>query len=235
MLCSAKASFKKEEVADYEQKRYRGLDQRIVHRREVGILKTLLSLAESASPSAAPAYALDAPCGYGRFSGLLQERNFRLVSLDLSPAMVERAVEKGLNNSNPIGIVSNMAEGLPFKPNIFRLILSMRLFHHLHESEERRSVLREFARASNGWVILSFYQVNPLHLAQRRLRRRIKRSKTRIKMITRREFEEEADEAGFEIVRVVPLFRGIHAQQIALLRLANCREKVYISKSKEEL
>ena len=218
MFFSVKVPFKKQEVADYERRRYRGLDQKIVHLREVKILKKMMRFLEDASPATAPALALDAPCGYGRFSRLLLERNLRLVSCDLSPAMVERAVLKGFNSIIPMGIVANMIEGLPFKPNVFRLILSMRLFHHLHEPEERSSVLGEFSRASAGWLILSFYQANPLHRIQRKLRRMFKKSKTRIKMISRREFEEEAAEAGFQVVRVIPLFRGIHAHQIALLK-----------------
>jgi SAM-dependent methyltransferase len=218
MFFSVKVPFKEQEVADYERRRYRGLDQRVVHRREVKILEKMLSLIEDESPAAPSAYTLDAPCGYGRFSALLLERQARLVSCDLSLAMVERAIRRGDISTVPMGTVCNMTEGLPFQPGVFRLILSMRLFHHLHKSEERRNVLHEFARTSAGWLILSFYRVNPLHRVQRKLRRRIKRSKTRIKMITRREFEEETDEAGFRVVRVVPLFRGIHAHHIALLK-----------------
>jgi hypothetical protein len=57
-----------------------------------------------------------------------------------------------------------------------------------------------------------------LHQAQRALRRRVKRSKTRIKMITGREFRAEAEGAGFRVVRVFPLFRGIHSHHVALLK-----------------
>lgn len=220
MFFSVKVPFQRQEVADYERRRYRGWDQRIVHRREVNIFNKMMRLVEDIAPETPSAYALDAPCGYGRFSGLILERNFRLVSCDLSPAMVERAIRREDISPNPMGTVCNMTEGLPFKPNIFRLILSMRLFHHLHQSEERRRVLREFARTSAGWLILSFYKFNPLHRIQRKLRRKLKRTKTRIKMITRREFEKEVEEAGFEVVRVVPLFRGIHSHHIALLRKA---------------
>jgi SAM-dependent methyltransferase len=220
MFSSVKVPFKEQEVADYERRRFRGWDQKIVHGREVKILKKMMRKIVDLSPAQPLGYALDAPCGYGRFSGLLLERNDRLVSCDLSPAMVERAVKREGVSTVPMGIVCDMIEGLPFKPNVFRLILSMRLFHHLHESEERRNVLREFARTSAGWLILSFYQVNPLHRIQRKLRRKIKRSKTRIKMIKRREFEEEVEEAGFEVVRVLPLFRGIHSHHIALLKKA---------------
>jgi hypothetical protein len=49
------------------------------------------------------------------------------------------------------------------------------------------------------------------------LRRWIKKSKTRIKMISFFQLEREARGAGFRIVRTFPLIRGIHAQHIALL------------------
>lgn len=218
MFFLASAPFRDDEVADYERRRYRGLDQRLVHRREMRILRKILGRIESSAPPAAPSYALDAPCGYGRFSGLLLERNFLLVSSDLSPAMVRRARAKDTISIKPMGIVSNISGGLPFRAGAFRLILSMRFFHHLHRSEERRRALAEFAAATKAWLVLSYYQANALHLLQRRLRRLAKKSRTRIKMISRREFEKEAGAAGLEIVRLFPLWRGIHAQHIALLK-----------------
>jgi len=218
MLFSVKAPFQKQEVADYERRRYRGIDQRIVHRREVSILKSLLRQAGETVTVSSRGLALDAPCGYGRFSALLVESGFLPVNCDLSLAMVESALRKGAGRSIPMGIVANITAGLPFRAGAFPLILSMRFFHHLHSSEDRRSVLGEFARTSAGGLIVSFYQANALHRVQRKLRRIFKRSKTRIKMITRREFKQEIGEAGFEIVCVVPLFKGIHAHHIALLR-----------------
>ncbi len=111
-----------------------------------------------------------------------------------------------------------MTRGLPFRPDIFALVLSMRLFHHLHEREDREKVLEELFRVSGGWVILSYYQANALHSLQRRLRRLVKKSRTRIRMLRRREFQEEVERAGFDLVRVIPLFRGLHSQHIALLK-----------------
>lgn len=218
MFFLAKAPFRDDQVADYERRRYRGLDQRLVHRRERRILRRILDEVEAAAPAGGSSFALDAPCGYGRFSGLLLERGFLLVSSDLSPAMVKRARKKDTISIKPMGIVSNIVSGLPFRGGAFRLILSMRFFHHLHRSEERCRALAEFAAATGGWVVLSYYQANALHLFQRRLRRLTGKSRTRIKMISRREFEEEAGGAGMEVVRRFPLWRGIHAQHIVLLK-----------------
>jgi SAM-dependent methyltransferase len=218
MSSRAKVPFQEHEVADYERRRYQGIDQRIVHRREARILGKMLRTAGADAPADPMTLALDAPCGYGRFSGLLLGAGFRPVSCDLSLAMVRRARAKDNIHPNPIGVVGNVTRGLPFRSGAFPLVFSLRFFHHLHNPEERRAALGEFARAGSGWLILSFYRANFLHQAQRALRRRVKRTRTRIKMISRREFEDEAARAGFRVVRIIPLFRGIHAHHIALLK-----------------
>ncbi len=217
--------FEEHEVRDYERRRYRGLDQRLVHWREVRILRNILKLIRSIPGGACPGsslmrLALDAPCGYGRFSRFLLERGYRLASADLSFHMVKRARSREPIPIIPMGIVCNFLSGLPFRAGVFEIVLSMRLFHHLHRPEERRSILGEFNRVGGGWLILSYYQANPLHRFQRGVRRSIKRSRTRIEMISRREFREEVEATGFEIVRVFPLFRGFHSHHIALLKKA---------------
>ncbi|HEX9902326.1 MAG TPA: hypothetical protein VGB72_05645, partial [Acidobacteriota bacterium] len=69
MSSSTSLPFTEPEVADYEQRRYRGLDQRLVHSRETRILKSLLC--RVVAGPLRPNRVLDAPCGYGRFSALL--------------------------------------------------------------------------------------------------------------------------------------------------------------------
>jgi SAM-dependent methyltransferase len=224
MFFLVSVGFQPQEVADYERKRYRGLDQRLVNAREIRILGRFLSVCsssveEDARPgTGGPVRALDAPCGYGRFARLLGEAGCAVFAADLSVAMVRRARAQGTAPSFPIGIVSNLTRGLPFKSGSFSLVFSMRFFHHLHDSPARRAALGEFARVTRDWLIISYYQANPLHLVQRALRRKILGKKTRIKMISGREFREEARSAGLDVVRIAPLFRGIHAQHIALLR-----------------
>ncbi|MBN2408111.1 MAG: class I SAM-dependent methyltransferase [Candidatus Aminicenantes bacterium] len=218
MFFSVKLPFQDHEVADYERRRYRGFDQRWVHGREVRILRKALRIIRDEEPDRSPDLALDAPCGYGRFSAFLIDAGYRPVSCDLSPAMVRRARAKDSIFPAPMGIVGDLTRGLPVRAGAFPLVFSLRFFHHLHQREERRAALQEFARSSGGWLILSFYQANPLHRAQRALRRRIKKSRTRIKMISSQEFREEAADAGFRVVRIFPLIRGIHAQHIALLK-----------------
>jgi hypothetical protein len=188
MSSSASRPFTEHEVADYERRRYRGLDQRLVHAREMRILKSLLRRVVAG-----------------------------VVNSDLSPAMVKRAGSRLLTDGRILGAVADIKRGLPFRSDEFGLAFSVRFFHHLHQPAERQAVLFELGRVSSRWAIVSYYRLNPLHRLQRNLRRRLKRSRTRIKMLTAEEFISEANRAGFRLVRAVPLFRGIHAQQFVLL------------------
>jgi len=207
--------FHKHEVEEYERKRYQGLDQRIVNTREQSILKKFLEQITKKK-----GLALDLPCGYGRFSKLLGGQGLRPVNCDISFHMVKRACEKsgGIGSSEIAGAVANAKQGLPFKDGVFQVVFSLRFFHHLHEKQARTFILTEFSRVSKGWVVLSFYQANPLHKIQRQLRRKVKKSSTRIKMLLAEEFAEEIAQAGLKPVRIIPLFKGLHSQHIALLK-----------------
>jgi len=207
--------FEREEVEDYERKRYRAWDQKLVDRKERKILEKILDEIGEGEHT-----VLDLPSGYGRFSELLLRRGFHLVSSDLSFHMVERAREKSAVNSFLSAVVADAKNGLPFKKDTFDIILSMRFFHHLSNAKEREFILHEFSAVSAKWVILSFYQKTFSHLLQRKLRRKVKKTKRRISMISRKEFLQETKRAGLSVVKVFPLFKGIHAHQIALLRKA---------------
>jgi SAM-dependent methyltransferase len=167
-------------------------------------------------PSSLP--VLDIPCGYGRFSRQLKDNGFPLISSDLSFHMVKRAKEKNDHTEGVLGVVVDAKQALPFKRDVFFLLFSMRFFHHVHEKEEREAILKKFFRVSSDWVVLSYYQKNLLHILQRRLRRRVKKSRTRIKMVSRKEFHEEIRGAGLKVVKIFPVFRGMHSHHIALLK-----------------
>ena len=205
--------FQAQEVAEYEKKRYRNWDQRLVDRREKKILQTYLSKIESHCP-----LLLDLPCGYGRFISLSLTWGYKVVAADLSPAMVARALQRGRVEGVTEGVVLDALLGLPFKDESFGLILAMRFFHHLHQEEERKMVLHEFWRVAQKDMLLSFYQENFFHRAQRRLRRWIKRSPTQIKMISWGKFHREVSEMGWAVVEKKALFPGIHSQIIVWLK-----------------
>jgi len=215
-------SFDRPGVADYERRRYRGLDQKLVDRRERLLLRRAFARLRALNPHAWSGpecpLILDAPCGYGRFTDLILGEGARLVSADLAHSMVERALENRGSAHHIGGATADLRGSLPFKPAAFGYVFSMRLFHHLHVPEDRLAVLREFARVASGGVVMSFYRFRGLHAVQRRFRRLFKPSHRDIKMVERETFEREAADAGLVIDRIYPLFRGLHAQHIVVLR-----------------
>ena len=214
-MANKNVPFQKHEVADYERRRYKGIDQKIVDSRERNILKKILKRMTSYSR-----LALDVPCGYGRFSQLLLERNFSIVSSDLSFHMVNRAVHRdlGKDNQKHLGCIVDAKKLMPFMACSFDIVFCMRFFHHVHEKKERETILKEFSRISRKWLILSYYEINQLHLLQRKLRKKMNKSRTRIKMISNKDFYEEAEKTGWRAIKIFSLFPGIHSQHIALLR-----------------
>lgn len=207
--------FQKHEVAEYERKRYRGWDQKIVDSREKNILRRYLNKIGRQNDK-----VLDLPCGYGRFSELLLDAGYEQINCDISQSMVERACARNqeLYAGPGWGAVADAKQGLPFVTETFSLVFSMRFFHHLHDQEARKAILKEFSRVSRGWVIVSFYQTNSLHVLQRHFRSKITKSSTRIKMLSRQDFVREAALAGLTVVRISPLIKGLHSQHLALLK-----------------
>jgi len=211
--------FTRQEVIHYEKKRYKGIDQRLVHARENHILAQLFKKIDNT-----PGTALDIPCGYGRFSNFLREKGFIPVSLDYSYQMVTRAVEASKNDHGSLGIAADAKKNLPFKSNSFNVLFSMRFFHHVHEPHEREFILKEFARVSQKWVVFSYYQTSCFHLFQRRLRKTFNKDQANIKMISRDELQSLSEKAGLKILRVIPVLKGIHSQNIALLSKSSGRQ-----------
>jgi SAM-dependent methyltransferase len=207
--------FKKEEVEKYERKRYRGLDQKIIDWREKKIVKKILDILPEKN-----LLITDIPCGYGRFSEIFKKRGFRLINSDLSFSMVSRARERNSSSKN-FYIVSDLKKGIPLKSGEVDCVFCFRFFHHLHSSIERERILSEFSRISRKWVIISFYQTNKLHSFQRKIRKRLTKSKTKIKMISLDDFRHEAEKSKLKIVKIFPVLKGIHSQHIALLEKTN--------------
>jgi len=208
-----KNTFSDLEVAHYEKTRYRGLDQRLVHRREEKILEKIFGIIGMNSGT-----AMDIPCGYGRFTGFLVRQGLTTVCSDYSISMVRRALQRTDETESSAGFVADAKQRLPLKDSSADILLSMRFFHHIHAPDSRRFILSEFGRVTSRWVVVSFYQSSPLHRLQRFVRNLLKKTQRKIKMIDRKEFEQALEDSALQLERTFPLFRGIHAQRIVLLK-----------------
>jgi hypothetical protein len=99
-------------------------------------------------------------------------------------------------------------------------IFSMRLVHHIGNSEDRLTLLREFGRVAANTVCLSLWVDGNLQ-ARRRHRLESRRKKERYQnrfVIPRRQIEAEFRQAGLEVIGHVDFLRFWSMWRVYILR-----------------
>jgi len=190
-------------LTEYEEKRYRKLDQRVVDKREKWVLRKILaSLRDEIE------LLLDVPCGFGRFFTIFNEMGIKFVGCDISTPFLSSAKEK--SGGNPV-VLGNLLS-LPFDKDSFDFVLSIRIFQHLEDREVVIAV-KEIARVTRRWALLSFYEREFLHILERKLTKR----RSKIKMRSPKKINRIFQSSGLTLTKRVPIFSGFHAQHFFLL------------------
>jgi len=99
--------------------------------------------------------ALDAACGTGRVTLLLQKLGFAVVGCDISASMMNVARRKVNENARVPSFVQADARRLPYRDSSFDIVSCIGLVMHL-DNTPRVEVLRELGRVSRGAVIVQF-------------------------------------------------------------------------------
>ena len=107
--------------------------------------------------------ALDAPCGTGRLTPVLAARAARVVGVVLSSSMLRHA-------GHVPARVRGDCERLPFADGRFDVVQCVRLLHHLPTEAQLEGCLRELARVSSRWVLVSYFRTLSLAHLRRRLK-----------------------------------------------------------------
>lgn len=201
------------DVEEYRRTRYKGIDQKVVNKRERKILEKIFESIEEKSIS-----ILDVPCGYGRFSELLLKKSLNLTSADVFFPMVLTARKYSPPPNSPHHFLVGDIKHLPLKDNSFDCIVTIRLFQHILHSSARFQILKELHRVTKKFVILSFYRYNLLHSVERWVRCRIKNVNKKINMLPLGDFEKELSSIGFKVLSLFPVMRYFHAHNIVLLQ-----------------
>ena len=203
-------SEKKDHLADirrYEGKRYKGLDQRIVHNLEYRIVQNFVDEIYAVNDN-----VVDLPCGYGRFTAMLLDRPMNVVVADLNMKMLLRVYER-------FGKQARFANAnimhLPFQDAAFHGLLSMRLIQHFHTPEDRIRAFSEIRRVISEWAVVSVYTTSAAHKLMRFFRDHHK-----ITMADDDQIEREVKKAGLKVLESKKILPVIHAQTILLLEPA---------------
>ena len=127
MPYKAKKVYKDKIIAlEYDSKRFSSFKGRLVDRREKGLIYKAIKLAGIAPP----ARILDIPCGTGRVSLFLAEKGYRVVGVDVSPAMIEQVGKKLEGSHDKLQVKFEVVDGdfLSFKESFFDVGVSLSLF-----------------------------------------------------------------------------------------------------------
>jgi SAM-dependent methyltransferase len=201
-----------DQVAKYKEWRYGTSGQALVDQVEQDRLSGLLSQFVGRGPLR----ALDMPCGYGRISSLLFDLDYDLAWGDVSPAMAG-ATASHFCSQPSIGAFGADISALPLATDSVDLTVTIRLWHHLDRPEQRRLILAELGRVSRRWCLVSFYDSASLHKLSKGLAKKLQGRTSKISMISRQSFRQEAQQAGLAVCAFRAVARGLHAHTFALL------------------
>ncbi|KPV39987.1 hypothetical protein AN478_07330 [Thiohalorhabdus denitrificans] len=195
-------------VRTYRERRYKGLDQRIIHGIEARIISGYLDRVCDGDEA-----ILDMPVGYGRFVDDLLQRGDMVVGGDRKAAMLELCRETW-GTDLPLARLS--ADALPFADDSFDVVTCIRLFQHLHGPELRQGVMDEIGRVTRRHAVVTTYLESPLHAAFHR-----SRGHKRLSRHSLRGLEEQLAHAGLRLVEGRRSLPGLHAQYVMLLERAD--------------
>lgn len=126
---------------------------------------------------------LDSPAGAGRLAATLTESfDTRRIAADRAFAMLQESRRAGIDDP----LVQADAADLPFRDRSFDGVVVFRFLHHL-DDEAARTVVREAARVTRSYLVISFFHPVSLHGLTRRLRERLSgRARTRFSLTHRK-------------------------------------------------
>ncbi len=181
----------------YEARRFSSWFGSVKHFRDEALV------AELVGPDARR--VLDAASGTGRLLDALIRPGREVVACDVALEMMRAG---RLPRAAPVlGFVQGSALSLPFLSDAFDAAVCMRFLFHVEERPARVAILRELARVCSGIVVGEVrYRWNAKQ-AGRFVRSRVGLAKRWRPSEGRAGIERELDEAGLEVVRLVPKSR----------------------------
>lgn len=190
-----------EHATRYAHKHSDGLARRLSNWRDQHLARRALQLAGQ------PTLVLDLPCGAGRFWPLLCEHPGRvIVAADNSADMLEVAIAtQAPEIVARVRTLQTSAFNIDLPDRSVDCVFSMRLLHHIGDTEHRLSILREFHRVSRDSVIISLW-VDGNYKAWKRKRLESTRNKDEHRQYQNRfvlpaaQVEKELIQTGFKIV-----------------------------------
>jgi SAM-dependent methyltransferase len=161
---------------------------------------------------------LDVGCGTGSLGRHIAEAGYSVVGVDVSPGMLARALERGLE-----GAYAAFSAALPFADESFDLALTVATLHHLDTPLRVALTIKEMSRVvkRGGYVLI--WDHNPLNPYWPIIMRRVPQDTGEERLVPLREILADVQDAGLEVALarrtgLIPDF--VPASLMPLARLA---------------
>ncbi len=148
----------------------------------------------------------DAPCGPGTLFPYWNRKGFKIIGVDLSIPMVNRASEYFKRQASGgyvlHGDIVSLPELLRETPD---LMVSVRFIYYFNK-DQRVNLLRQFVRVSNRYVLVQYKTGETLRARMNSIwRNGVLERPISKQFLSFRQIESELSEAGLTSVRLVPI------------------------------
>lgn len=152
-------------MAGSEQRPGEGNDRSIARSERAAVQRALDATGKARA-------ILDVASGNGRWAESLTRSNgAALVHFDLSAESLSAA--RGAHQKPNHGFVRGDAGALPFRPQVFDLVVCLEFLPYISRSGGRVRALKEMRRVSRRWVVVQYSHRQGLRFAWQRLRARL--------------------------------------------------------------
>lgn len=197
------------EIAEgYDSGRFDDFWGRIYRRREERIVRSAL---RGLAPAAT---VLDAACGTGRITALLQQQGFRAVGCDISLAMMAVADRRLSSLGYEVSFVETSVDRLPYHDRSFDAVTCIGLLMHL-DADMRVRALRELSRVTRGRIVAQFGCVDACQRLAARIRC-VPPGQVRFP-ISLEEMNADVRRSGLRTTSVSWVLRGVSSSVVVVL------------------
>lgn len=137
---------------------------------------------------------------------LAEKRGASIVHLDIAGESLARAREAAKQDQTIHGYVRGDAGALPFRPQVFDLIVCLEFLPYIRRSGGRVRALKEMRRVSRRWVVVEYRHREGLRFAWQRVRHRLGlEARFPRNHLSYEQIDEELRRAGLGLRQVFPV------------------------------
>lgn len=166
----------------------------------------------------APFSILDAPCGVGRATIHLANKEFLATGIDLGEGAIKVARDQAALASVDITIDQGDLLNTPYSNDQFNAVLCFRFLHHLPTPNHRQQIIDELCRVSKKYVLISYLSPWSPTSIRRQLKYYLTGKTSYQHRNTLSELQSYFATQNFELVKDIAQSPFIHSLHLAVFR-----------------